>query len=100
MLFKCTIQQIQKYERGANRVSASRLVEMANAMGVPLMAFFEGIETPDSGGSAPALPEALQDLLRSHDGVKFAEALSHIKDRGVRAAALSLIREMGRVSEA
>jgi transcriptional regulator with XRE-family HTH domain len=43
----CKFQQIQKYETGANRVSASRLWGIAKALGVPITFFFEGKEQPD-----------------------------------------------------
>ncbi|WP_417206871.1 helix-turn-helix domain-containing protein [Antarctobacter sp.] len=66
-------QQIQKYETGANRVSASRLWDIADALDVPVSFFFEGIENenaePQSGESVPADimgdKEAL-DLVRSY----------------------------------
>lgn len=48
-----TFQQVQKYERGANRVSASKLYEIAQKLDTPLAAFFEGLETPADNGSAP-----------------------------------------------
>lgn len=44
-----TFQQIQKYERGTNRVSASKLYEIAQKLDTPLTAFFEGLETPAEG---------------------------------------------------
>ena len=65
-------QQIQKYETGANRVSASRLWDIADALEVPVSFFFEGIETEQTAGEASAMPtdilgdkEAL-DLVRSY----------------------------------
>lgn len=56
-------QQIQKYETGANRVSASRLWAIASALGVPVMHFFEGVQADGKGGTAPQAPgdELLQD---------------------------------------
>ncbi|NDW01781.1 helix-turn-helix domain-containing protein [Salipiger sp. PrR002] len=69
-------QQIQKYETGANRVSASRLWDIADALEVPVSFFFEGIEseqdTEETAAATPAMPadilgdkEAL-DLVRSY----------------------------------
>ncbi len=64
-------QQIQKYETGANRVSASRLWDIADALEVPVSFFFEGLETADAepGEAVPADilgdKEAL-DLVRSY----------------------------------
>ncbi|WP_282026965.1 helix-turn-helix domain-containing protein [Limimaricola cinnabarinus] len=48
----CKFQQIQKYETGANRVSASRLWDIANVLGMPITFFFEGTDQPDSMLSA------------------------------------------------
>ncbi len=56
-------QQIQKYETGANRVSASRLWEIAEAMDVPVAFFFEGLEA--EGDAAPV--KASGDLLTSKE---------------------------------
>ena len=47
-------QQIQKYETGANRVSASRLWDIASALGVPVSFFFEDMERAESPGGGPA----------------------------------------------
>ena len=66
-------QQIQKYETGANRVSASRLWDIADAMDVPVSFFFEGLDDADKDESAQAMvpndlmgdKEAL-DLVRSY----------------------------------
>lgn len=65
-------QQIQKYETGANRISASRLWDIAEALGVPVSFFFEGIEDETKESATKMLPadvlsdkEAL-DLVRSY----------------------------------
>ncbi len=65
-------QQIQKYETGANRISASRLWDIAEALGVPVSFFFEGIEEDAKASTSKTLPadvlsdkEAL-DLVRSY----------------------------------
>ena len=57
-------QQIQKYETGANRVSASRLWDIADALDVPVAFFFEGIEDTQQSETAKASNEAIpSDLL-------------------------------------
>lgn len=69
-----TFQQVQKYERGSNRLSASKLYLAAAGMNVPISYFFDGldkIETSDVG-----ISDAANDFIRSHDGVKFAAALA------------------------
>uniref|UniRef100_UPI0040475DC9 helix-turn-helix domain-containing protein n=1 Tax=Yoonia sp. TaxID=2212373 RepID=UPI0040475DC9 len=65
-------QQIQKYETGMNRVSASRLWDIAHVLSVPVSFFFEGLETVTDGAQSGQVPgdvltdkEAL-DLLRSY----------------------------------
>ncbi len=69
-------QQIQKYETGANRISASRLWNIAEALDVPISFFFEGLEdsaqTADSAPDKPTMPADLMgdkealDLVRSY----------------------------------
>ncbi|WP_299730155.1 helix-turn-helix transcriptional regulator [uncultured Tateyamaria sp.] len=57
-------QQIQKYETGSNRVSASRLWDIGEAMGVPVAFFFEGIKDENghpAAGQADAAPDMLSD---------------------------------------
>ena len=49
-----TFQQIQKYERGANRVSSSKLYEIALKLNTPLADFFEGLDHPGISGDTPA----------------------------------------------
>jgi transcriptional regulator with XRE-family HTH domain len=46
-----TFQQVQKYERGSNRVSSSKLYEIALKLDTPLASFFEGLEASDNTGS-------------------------------------------------
>jgi len=61
-------QQIQKYETGANRISASRLWDIADALGVPVAFFFEGLRAEAEAGDEPDMladKEALE-LLRSY----------------------------------
>jgi transcriptional regulator with XRE-family HTH domain len=73
-------QQVQKYETGANRVSASRLWDIAAALGVPVSYFFEGMEQAAVMGapSADMPPDVLADrealeLLRSYYGIPEAQ---------------------------
>jgi transcriptional regulator with XRE-family HTH domain len=49
-----TFQQVQKYERGTNRVSSSKLYEIAHKLDTPLSAFFEGLDGPRDGGESVA----------------------------------------------
>jgi transcriptional regulator with XRE-family HTH domain len=56
-------QQIQKYETGANRVSASRLYEIADAMQVPVSFFFEDVDKADTEGKVSASPLDQDDAI-------------------------------------
>lgn len=58
-----TFQQIQKYERGFNRISASRLVELARAMSVPVEGLFSGV----SGEVEQIETRTLSEMRREHD---------------------------------
>jgi transcriptional regulator with XRE-family HTH domain len=83
-----TFQSIQKYERGTNRVSASRLQEIAEVLSVPISHFFEGLSAVDTAasGDAPASELTAQEI-RDLNG-----AFASIKDKTVRQAVLHLLK--------
>ncbi len=69
-------QQIQKYESGANRISASRLYDLANALQVPVSFFFDGLDSTaaPAGGGEHIDPSVLadketMDLIRAYYGL-------------------------------
>ena len=62
-------QQIQKYESGANRISASRMWDIAAAMEVPVSFFFEGLD-----GQAPDTGEARGDILTDKEALELVRA--------------------------
>lgn len=67
-----TFQQVQKYERGTNRVSASKLHEAAQALGVSIADFFEGLPANGGAGDSPAdvgMDKELRQLVRFYKGV-------------------------------
>lgn len=83
-----TFQQIQKYERGANRVSASKLYETARCLGVPVSYFFEGLPDPTDGGQGPvSIDDPCQALATVDLGPDLARALVDT-DRAGRAIML------------
>jgi transcriptional regulator with XRE-family HTH domain len=69
-----TFQQVQKYERGANRVSASKLYEIAQKLNTPLTAFFQGLDTPQDG------PAGADDLMSFLDERGSHELMAAFKD--------------------
>jgi len=79
-----TFSQIQKYERGQNRISAGRLYQTATFLGVPVIHFFDGLQAP--------VEASTQGLGHSEDEVhKLAEAFASIPDSQLRSSLLALI---------
>ncbi len=97
-----TFQQVQKYERGANRVGAGRLYELSKALDVPVTYFFEELpDTPTGSVSGPAMQEAAQrqydaDPMAQRETLLLVRAYYNISDPAVRRRLLDLIRSMGR----
>lgn len=96
-----TFQQVQKYERGANRIGASRLYSLANVLDVPINFFFEGLTGVAAGGVAETEQSPIvYDFIQSSDGVALAEAFSRIKTPKVRRRVLELVRSLADEDEA
>ena len=87
-----TFQQVQKYERGANRVSASKLWEMARALSTSVNYFYEGLPT-DARATRPDGPK-LEDFLLTSEGMELARYFPQIPKSGVRRQILELVRTM------
>jgi transcriptional regulator with XRE-family HTH domain len=89
-----TFQQIQKYERAANRVSASKLWELARALQISVAYFYEGLgETGDL--VATMAPSArVQDFLLTAEGVELATLFPQIRQGRLRRKILELVRVM------
>ena len=89
-----TFQQVQKYERAANRVSASKLFEMARALNTTVGYFFEGLGE-DAGARSGALPrEAVQDFLMTPEGLELASTFPRVTHGRARRKILELVRVM------
>jgi len=91
---KLTFQQIQKYEKGANRIGASRLQQFAGILQVPVSFFFEG--APPSPGQNPPLgelpsPAYIADFLATSDGLALTAAFMRIKDSKLRRRIVDLV---------
>lgn len=96
-----TFQQVQKYERGANRVGASRLYRLSRVLEVPVQFFFEGLSetAPDLGMADNDQTPIVYDFIQSSDGVSLAESFSRIKDSKVRRRVLELVRTLASEEE-
>lgn len=93
-----TFQQVQKYEKGTNRIGASRLHRIANVLGVPVEFFYEG--APHGSGAAGGFAEApsstyVSDFLSTSEGVQLMKAFLAIKDAKVRRKLVELIATLG-----
>ncbi len=91
-----TFQQIQKYERGSNRVGASRLWRLAQVLDVPVSFFYEGLgddNRPASLADSDQMP-IIYDFINSPDGVALASAVAKIKNKAVRRQILELARSL------
>jgi transcriptional regulator with XRE-family HTH domain len=87
-----TFQQIQKYERAANRVSASKLWELAQALHTGVTYFYDGLTEIEAGG---ALPRAsMQDFLLTPDGLELAACFPRIASPRLRRKVLELVRAL------
>lgn len=94
-----TFQQIQKYEKGTNRIGASRLFQLAEVLSVPVGFFFEGLEAPVQGAGAGGFAEAnsesyVMNFLDSREGVELNRAFVRIKDPKVRKSIVDMVRAM------
>ena len=85
-----TFQQIQKYERGTNRVSASKLYEAATALGTPVAYFFEGLEG-DTKVAENTVGEAIRSLFATSEGLELARHFARISRHDLRQQVLRLI---------
>ena len=91
-----TFQQVQKYERGANRISASKLYEISNTLKVPIPYFFEGYTEGETleGFSESASEKYVHDFLMTTEGIELAEAFPRIKSPKHRRKILELVRSL------
>src|SRR6266700_2655360 len=95
--FGLTFQQVQKYEKGTNRISASRLQHSAHILQVPVTFFFEGAPSvqgaPRVKGATPS-PDYVADFLATSDGLALTKAFTRIKDAKLRRRIVDLVEEI------
>jgi transcriptional regulator with XRE-family HTH domain len=92
-----TFQQVQKYEKGKNRVGASRLQHIGQILQVPAKFFFEGL--PPQGGQrraqtdAPS-PQYVSDYLATSDGLQLTKSFMQIPDAKLRRCIVNLVERI------
>jgi transcriptional regulator with XRE-family HTH domain len=89
-----TFQQVQKYESGANRVSASRLAEIADILTVPVEYFFSQMDDPETPGDAP--DRELREHMRRPDTIEFVRYYYAIPDPEIRRQFMEMIKAVAR----
>ncbi len=94
-----SFQQIQKYEKGANRIGASRLFQIAQILGVPVQFFFDDMaeikKPPASGFSEVDTAPFVMDFVSSSEGLQLNRAYTNISDGKVRKKVLDLVKALG-----
>ena len=105
---RLTFQQVQKYEKGANRVSSSRLYDLAGILDVPLAYFFDEMSAGVSAQTPSALmitkqrPETEQekdDPLAKRETLEFVRAYYRIQDPAVRKRVFELTKAVAKAAE-
>ena len=90
-----TFQQVQKYERGSNRISASKLYETALALKVPVAYFFEGYDDENAADFEQSQSEqAVHGFLATGEGIEIAEAFPRIQNAKHRRKVMELVRTL------
>jgi transcriptional regulator with XRE-family HTH domain len=96
-LLGLTFQQVQKYEKGVNRIGAGRLFDVSRILGVPIDYFYEGVGAQLAGqdgfaedGGAPPVME----FVSSGEGLQLSLAFMKIKDSKVRKRVLDLVKSL------
>ena len=87
-----TFQQVQKYEKGTNRISVGRMIDIAQVLGVEIGFFFEGLvgTKKGQGFTEPAQPPFVTDFMATQDGHQLMRAFTRIKNPKTRRAVVQL----------
>ncbi len=88
-----TFQQVQKYEGGANRVSASRLAQVADVLGVPVAYFFDDLEV---AGEDTAADHDHRELMQRPEAIELIRWYYAIPDAAVRQQFLDMVKAVAR----
>ncbi len=94
-----TFQQVQKYEKGMNRISVARLVDIAKILGVDIHFFFNGIET-EPGFAEVGTPPYVADVMSTPEGLQLVRHFTGIKSAKVRKSIVQLVVSLASSEEA
>ena len=104
-MLNVTFQQIQKYEKGLNRIGASRLFDIAKVLDVSVQFFFDDMpgdenRVPVRGGGDDPRDAALLEIAASPDGLALSRAFARVRDAKLRRRIVDLVRAMAGEDEA
>jgi transcriptional regulator with XRE-family HTH domain len=97
-LLGLTFQQVQKYEKGVNRIGAGRLFEVSRILNVPLDFFYEGVAAQLAGNEQESAPPVME-FVSSGEGLQLSLAFMKIKDTKVRKRVLDLVKSLSEEEE-
>jgi transcriptional regulator with XRE-family HTH domain len=92
-----TFQQIQKYEKGTNRIGASRLQQISDILQVPVAFLFEGgpsASTSGDGTLAAPSPAYVSDFLATSEGLALTRAFTRISDAKLRRSIVDMVEQI------
>jgi len=89
-----TFQQVQKYEKGTNRISASRLHRLASILQVTVPFFFEGAPQQSAKSQGKTEPDFVTEFLATHDGLTLTKAFMQIEDAKLRRRIVNLVEHL------
>jgi transcriptional regulator with XRE-family HTH domain len=91
-----TFQQVQKYEKGTNRISVGRMIDIARVLGVEIGFFFEGLTGGKKGAGfgEPAQPPFVSDFMATQEGHQLMRAFTRIKSPKTRRAVVQLAAQL------
>jgi transcriptional regulator with XRE-family HTH domain len=94
--FGLTFQQVQKYEKGTNRMGASRLQHSAHILDVPVPFFFEGAPGQQAEDATAPSSSYVNEFVSSEDGLRLIKAFMRIARTAVRRRIVELVQEIAR----
>ena len=92
--FGLAFQQVQKYEKGVNRMGASRLQQAAQILGVSVPFFFEGAQGGHIEGGDTLSPAYIDDFVSSEDGLRLIKAFTRILRPAMRHRIVNVVQEI------
>ena len=93
-LLGVTFQQVQKYEKGVNRIAASRLFDIAGALEQPVSRFFEGLSAGRAAGVAEHRQDFIDDALATPEGAQLMSLFASIRSQRLRRKVVDLVKTL------